>query len=484
MSAEYDEFANLVSSIFGEIESQMLGNINDQAQQGIKRFALGLKRISPEIKHGEAIEIIAKALQFSSWRELNSSLSEISQDTDMHVDLLAPVVKCPLPPYEPPCPPMIDHLHDIADRIALMMGTSSEQVLDKVIAFAHEAPSWQDLLMRDPYTAGDCFEVDSNSDGKGKIVLTKVGDAAFHALWHEMTEMEDWLFTEQLNILLELVDSNPQLFPAWYRIFEIWGREYEKPAINITGLCEACHETMMDLLDQHDGPLDIEADGVKELCELASVFAPLMLELGMVEEAYSLARNIYYRDGDDPCNMRWPLAIAISSPEGAAYIIKEVALGILDDLAEDVEATDVDGTLCAGLVMLKHPQYGPSVALHSVLRANLITKGYMRQALELALNEIDDSENDALLSLQDSTQLLLKSMLGAMPGICIRLCKAMRSSEMAAAERTIFTLEMEREKFKTGTISYVEAQVMWMGEIISRATSLAPKVAQAFIEAE
>ena len=472
-----DDIGKLLNSMMGALETRMMGNINDQVQQGVKRFALALKQIDPKIKHSTAIEIIARALAFKDWRELYASLAEMSGDTTTHLSRIKPVLDCPLPPYEPPCPPMVNHLLEMAERIGTEMNVETTEVLDKVIAFAHNAASWDDLLSRDPYSAGDLFETAKDDDGDTFLVLSEVGKAAFHAIRHTIKDLEETSPLDQSAILLELLGRNPQLFPAWKRLFDL-GQVEEENLIAI----DMCLAAMMDVFERNDCFLDEDVDGVDDLCNLAGALAPVLLSIGAPEAAFKLASHVFFNQDGDHLNLRFSLAIAATSPdvEEAPFDISEILFG---ELKEGITINDPNSLLCSGLLMLDHFYYSVEEAMNLILRADFITEGALRRALA-ADEDGPLPEADIYIDrLRPTTQLLVMGIHKCLPDFCMRFSSAVKLASLSKADREIARYRDRVLEMAPETFAHTNAQARWIGETISRANALSPKVAKAYLQA-
>lgn len=472
----------LAQALFHSVSSAALDDLGDRAQLGVKRFAKALTRVKPDIKHSEAIEVIAKALKFKNWHDLTASLSKIDRSIESMLTRIEPVLDVPVASYDRPCPSAAAQLELFALRIGEMLGVSKQEVLDQVVAFVHEAPSFEALMAREPCFAGPCFEVvyDDPERDDSYVRITPQGRAAAHALAHELDRLSDDR-DEMVDLLISIVNTNRLCFRAWTMLLLQIGDTQPGSSFALAWSNE-CFGVLMEFLDTVDS-LDADDQDLRDIFLASRLLAQRLIECGECMSAYSLAREILNSsEGEDPENIRYFMAAALTHESVVDEIYEEVeSHELLEDFAEGVREHDPDSMLCVGMLMLMHGDIPYPMAMSFLARSNLATLGAMRLGLDGSPEELWDVDGDLLDAPEFSCELV-RAFFSSNPDLCMNVARLMNTPAMRKAERDVAELYDNYGIFDSDSLDEVDGDIMFRSEIVSRARALSKKMADTWAE--
>lgn len=456
------------------VSSRALDDLGDHVQLGVKRFAKALARVKPDIRHSQAIEVIAKSMSFKDWHDLTASLSSIDRTSKSLLERVLPMLDCPYPPYDKPCSEAARALESIAAKVAAMLDVDTQEVLDNVVAFVHEASSYSELLARDPCVAGPVYEdVDF-----GSLQMTPQGRAAEHALTHELDDIRvrpDVVYKR----LLSIVKANPQFFFAWTQLLNHatlhFGHQTPTSEIAAAGL-----EALTDLADAAPY-LDDEDEDLFHIFEATRLVMRELVWSGKSESAHGVGRAILScANVDDVAGISYFLCVALTDPALADLAEEEVEdQQLLDVFAEGIGRNDPDSLLCVGMLMLA--LRAPSnFSMSYLARANLVTNGGLRKALGGDQFALYESDAEFLVDDVDFSSDLIAAFVRANRGLCESVSKVLNCAAMRKAEREVSELYYQAAQEDDGTLDGVDTDLCWRSEVVSRARAMSAKLRESW----
>ena len=485
-----EDLGRLAHAMLESMGAGLIDDVNDRVQLGVKRFAQALTRVKPEIRHSDAIEVISAALGFKGWQDLNASLSRLDDNTAGLIKRLSLVVNVPVAPYDRPCAHEVKDLKTVAARIGEMLGVDEASVLDKVVAFLHEARSFDDLLARDPCIAGPAYEVvydDPESEG-AYVRITPMGIAALRALDHELpTFVGDEALREEdfgepdrqrlIDRTEAIVTASPLCFPAWAYLLATLGMEDPGRTLQVA---DKCFGILMEFLGTVD-ELDCDDAHLAPLFVTTRYMMERLIECDEALAAYEAGRAVLsLLDGEDPYNLRFLLAAALCSEDLDTELYDEVDFeGLLEDFTDGVTAGDVDSLLCVGMLMLRHEDFDPAEAFSYLARASLCTHGALRHALDGDPAELLDIE-PGLADATKFTALLVWSFRAADTQLCDDVARVLNTAAMRTAERQVIELYDSIDDDDDDSLYSANLRLCWTSEIVSRSRTMSQKLAQSW----
>lgn len=473
-----EEFGRIAHDLMSRVSERMLDDLSDQVQLGVKRYAKALARVKPGIAHSEAIEVIAKALRFKNWHDLTASIAKMDQSSAATLGRISTVVEVPLPTFDRPCSLDAERLELMAQRIGEMLGVSKQEVLDKVVAYVHEAPSFADLMARDPCLAGPCYEVVEQGVHANFVRMTAEGRAATHALWHELERLAgDW--SERLVRLSSIVISNQLCFLAWgvllsqIRVTDTGSQRFAEWASRGAS-------TLIEFLRDVD-TLDADDEDLRVIFDAARIMTECLIECHDLEAAHTLASDVLDASGgEDPVGLRFFLAASLTGAE-MGEVAEDALYGaeILEHFTEDIQGHDPDAMLCVGMLLLIDEMASLSEAMSYLARANLATLGAVRRALYGEPEQLIDLD-DGIVDNGEFSEALVGAFRHANPMLCRRVGLLMNTAAMRKAEREIRMLINCAQELDGESLEGMNADLLARCEIVSRASAMAPKLADAW----
>ena len=457
--------ARVYATLLDEVGPQLLSDIADWVQQSLKRYAGALKRIKPEIKHSEAIEVIAQALRFKDFRELSASLDRPHQGTRSILERLEPLFRCPLESFEPPCPSLAEQLGRMAVGIGEQLSVKPQEVLD------NEAASYEDLLARDPFAVQPVYTAYDEENGS-LIDPSEAGEVVLHHLQHEIDA--DTPYPEKLKRLTALLRRNPQLLPAWEWVLDLGlTLQAEKPSDWSDMLSEgsaAILELMRPL-----GTMDDRMPAVEQLVNVVRLMMLHLTQAGDARAAHALGEALSTRLAEPDPSLVASFCGALVAVGMRDALLAEMEDGLLDHFADAGVQTDVEILIAAGLVLLQADEVNDGLRL--LARADLLADGALVEAIQgnpHALLTYDAEDVDP-----EAPYVLLMSFLASAPDLCAQAGKALAIPAMRTARRDIREMK-EMLGLASDAFFAEDWRLSWISEAVSRANGMAAQLVKAW----
>lgn len=461
MRKDNDDFERALTDARPNTQTPSLDGIRDRVEPGIKRLAKALRRVSPGLKHIEAIESVAAALGFNNWHAVDALLKKGRELPQPVLSRLRVAANCPLPPYERPDSDTQELLKRFGARLAKIHGISAIRVLDEVLAYAYEADSFDELISRDSCVATPAYAVDEH----GELVLTHKGQVAIRAVGEECRRLQ--MVPDQLHERLEaIVMASPDNFAAWSAL--LW-REFSRSHAwggSVRG-AGAFKLALENVLKDVRAPIRNTAEGMTELASATHAAVLNFVAAGAPDDAYHLCfllDSALARPDSTLLDYWSALLCQAGEEDDLRGVVEEHAL--LDSLAEGVELGDMASLLSVGMVALVHGAYKPEWAFTFIVRANLVSRGEMRKALAGRPNNLLDDWAHHVWCFRKSNLRL-----------CRDVASALTSSSMRSSERAIAKLDDEVGTYELGTLALVEGEQRLSSEIHTRARLIAREIA-------
>lgn len=353
-----------------QVQGSVVADIQEKVDFGIKRFAKALKKAGAKHSHTQLMDVMCQSLGLQSWASVCETLRGTDQGAVVALmPTLRPVFEVPLAPYERPNPTLTAQLRSLAPALAHLSGLSEEVVLDKVIAYVHEAETFHQLTQRDPCLHGPMYvtsEEDDGEDGENVLLSTPICRAAQATLAADARTLkaEPEKFKARLQ---SVVQSNQQCIKAWAYLCSI-----EQSTEAYLGAAEA----MLTLLDEEE-PTVLAPDVEGEFFPLATSTVVHLCAHGYEEDAYNLAMWM-----DDLSDQTTVFRYLVAACATAPHLVTGHLLDALDgDLAERVRHLDLDALLLLGLLYLADGDTAKRQGVVFVLRACMVAGGELRSAL-------------------------------------------------------------------------------------------------------
>lgn len=456
--------ARVYATLLDEVGPQLLSDIADWVQQSLKRYAKALKRIKPEIKHSEAIEVIAQALRFKDFRELSASLDRPHQGTRAILERLEPLFRCPLERFEPPCPSLAEQLGRMAVGIGEQLGVKPQEVLDKVIAYANEAASYQELLARDPYAVQPVYIAYDEENGS-LIDPSEAGEVVLHHLQHEIDAKTP--YPEKLKRLTTLLRRNPQLLPAWEWVLDLGlTLPVAKPSDwddMLSGGSAAILELMRPL-----GTLDDRMPTVDQLVNVVRLMMHHLTQRGEARAAHALGESLITRLAEPAPSLIASFCVTLVARGMRDALLAEMEDGLLDHLADAVAQTDVEALIAAGFVLLQAEEVNDGLRL--LARADLLLDGALVKAMRGKTHLLLGSDTQEGES--EPAFVLMSSFRVADSDLCALAAKALDIPGMRTARKAIQEMKGLLE-LASDAFFAEDWRVSCTSEAVSRANSMA-----------
>lgn len=463
--------ARVYATLLDEVGPQLLSDIADWVQQSLKRYAKALKRIKPEIKHSEALEVIAQALRFKDFRELSASLDRPHQGTRAILERLEPLFRCPLESFEPPCATLARQLGRMAVGIGEQLGVKPQEVLDEVIAYANEAASYEELLARDTFAVQPVYTAYDEENGS-LIDPSEAGEVVLHHLQHEIDA--DTPYPEKLNRLTALLRRNPQLLPAWEWVLNRGlNLGAERPSDWSDMLSEgsaAILELMRPL-----GTMDDRMPAVEQLVNVVRLMMLHLTQAGDARAAHALGESLITRLAEPDPSLVASFCGTLVAVGMRDALLAEMEDGLLDHFADAGVQTDVEILIAAGLVLLQADEVNDGLRL--LARADLLADGALVEAMQgnpEALLTYDAEDVDP-----EAPYVLMMSFLVSAPDLCAQAGKALAIPAMGTARRDIREMK-ELLGLASDAFFAEDWRLSWISEAVSRANGMAAQLVKAW----
>lgn len=310
--------------------------------------------------------------------------------------------------------------------------------------------------------------------------MTVEGRAATHALGHELERLAgNW--SERLVRLSSIVMANPLCFLAWGVLLS----QIRVTDAGSQPLAEWANRgavTFFDFLQDVD-ILDADDEDLRVIFDAARIMTECLIECNEPEAAYTLASDVLDASGgEDPVGLRFFLAASLTGAEMGEVAADELdGDGVLEHFTKDIRGHDPDAMLCVGMLLLIDEMASLSEAMSYLARANLATLGAFRRALCGEPEQMIDLD-DGIVDNGEFSEALVGAFRQANPMLCRRVGLLMNTAAMRKAEREIRMLINCAQVLDGESLEGMNADLLARCEIVSRASAMAPKLADAWEE--